>query len=67
MTEPMTMIRLEFEELVANELAACDRMLQWLEDDYNSPERIARRERIFKHVEGKNETGTRDRNSLCCG
>lgn len=50
MTEPRTMSRLDFEELVANELEACDSMMQWLKDDYNSPERIARRERISGHI-----------------
>ena len=50
MGEPTTMSRLEFEELCQNELAACDEMLQRLEDEYNSPERVVRRDMIAKHI-----------------
>jgi len=36
--------------IVAEELAACDRMLQCLDDAENAPERVERRERISKHI-----------------
>lgn len=36
--------------IAAEEIAACDRMLQWLEDDYNRPERIQTRQRIADHI-----------------
>lgn len=45
MSEPKTMSRLEFNELCENELAACDDMLQWLHDNYNSAECVAIRDR----------------------
>ena len=46
----MEMSKEDFDLLVIEEMAACDRMLQWLEDDYNRPERIARRQRISEHI-----------------
>jgi hypothetical protein len=46
----MTMNKEDFDLLVSEELAAYDRMLQWLEDDYNLPEKIARRARISAHI-----------------
>lgn len=48
MNEPKTMSRLQFNELCENELTACDEMLQRLHDDYNSSERVSRRDRIAK-------------------
>lgn len=42
--------KFEFDLLVQNELEACDKMLQELEYEYNSPDRVARRDRISRNI-----------------